>query len=131
MMPEGLERIKGARILVVEDSIANQTLVRDLLQHAGCLVDLAGNGMEAIKAIRDANKPYDAVLMDLQMPIMGGLEATQKIRNELKLDVPIVALTAAEVQEERQKCFNIGMDDYLAKPFELEQLKEKIRKYKK
>ena len=80
MMPEGLDRIKGARILVVEDSIANQTLAHDLLMHAGCHVDLAGNGMEAIEAVRNASEPYDAVLMDLQMPEVNGLQATAALR---------------------------------------------------
>jgi CheY-like chemotaxis protein len=86
MMPEGLDRLRNARILVVEDSIANQTLARDLLLHAGAHVDLAGNGKEAIAAIENADEPYDAVLMDLQMPIMDGLEATGVIRGRLALD---------------------------------------------
>ncbi len=123
MMPEGLDRIKGARILVVEDSIANQTLARDLLQHAGCLVDLAGNGMEAIKAIRDANKPYDAVLMDLQMPIMDGLEATGIIRGELALDsLPIIATTANVGKKEMARCLTAGANDCLPKPFHIHDL---------
>lgn len=123
MMPEDLDRIKGARILVVEDSIANQTLARDLLKHAGCHVDLAGNGMEAIKAIRDASKPYDAVLMDLQMPIMDGLEATGIIRGELALDsLPIIATTANVGKKEMARCLTAGANDCLPKPFHIHEL---------
>jgi CheY-like chemotaxis protein len=123
MMPEGLNRIKSARILVVEDSIANQTLARDLLTHAGCHVDLAGNGKEAINAIRGATEPYDAVLMDLQMPIMDGLEATAIIRHELALDsLPIIATTASSGKKDQTLCLAAGANDWLPKPFHIEDL---------
>jgi CheY-like chemotaxis protein len=123
MMPEGLNRIKSARILVVEDSVANQTLAHDLLKHAGCHVDLAGNGMEAIKAIRTASEPYDAVLMDLQMPIMDGLEATAVIRGELSHDnLPIIATTANIGKKEQERCLAAGANDCLPKPFHIHEL---------
>jgi CheY-like chemotaxis protein len=123
MMPEGLDRIRNARILVVEDSIANQTLARDLLLHAGAHVDLAGNGKEAIKAIEDAVEPYDAVLMDLQMPIMDGLEATRIIRGELSQDsLPIIATTANTEKREQKLCRDVGANDYLPKPFHIHEL---------
>jgi CheY-like chemotaxis protein len=122
-MPEGLDRIRNARILVVEDSIANQTLARDLLKHAGCHVDLAGNGMEAIQAIRNAATPYDAVLMDLQMPIMDGLEATTLIREELSLNgLPIIATTANVGKKELERCLAAGANDCLPKPFHIHEL---------
>lgn len=123
MMPEGLDKIKGARILVVEDSIANQTLAHDLLKHAGCHVDLAGNGMEAIEAVRNASEPYDAVLMDLQMPIMDGLEATTVLREELSLDsLPIIATTANIGKKEQERCLAVGANDCLPKPFHIHEL---------
>lgn len=123
MMPEGLDRIRNARILVVEDSIANQTLARDLLLHAGAHVDLAGNGREAIKAVANADVPYDAVLMDLQMPIMDGLEATRIIRGELAQDsLPIIATTANTERREQKLCLDAGANDYLPKPFHIHEL---------
>jgi two-component system sensor histidine kinase/response regulator len=123
MMPEGLDRIRNARILVVEDSVANQTLARDLLLHAGAHVDLAGNGREAIKAIENAAEPYDAVLMDLQMPIMDGLEATGIIRRELAQDsLPIIATTANTEKREQKLCMDAGANDYLPKPFHIHEL---------
>ena len=123
MMPEGLERLRNARILVVEDSIANQTLARDLLLHAGAHVDLAGNGREAINAIRNAASPYDGVLMDLQMPIMDGLEATRIIRGELAQDsLPIIATTANIGKKEQKECLAAGATDCLPKPFHIHEL---------
>lgn len=123
MMPEGLERIRDARILVVEDSIANQTLARDLLLHAGAHVDLARNGREAISAIKNAGEPYDAILMDLQMPIMDGLEATGIIRGELGYDsLPIIATTANTERKEHKLCLDAGASDYLPKPFHIHEL---------
>jgi len=118
---------KGIKILVVEDSIPNQELLRVHFEDLGCNCDYASNGKEALECLR--SRSYQLCFMDLQMPVMGGLEATSLIRNELKLTLPIVALTAAEVQEERTKCLSAGMSDYLAKPFDVEQLKDKIRKF--
>lgn len=123
MMPEGLERIRNARILVVEDSVSNQTLARDLLLHAGAYVDVAQNGREAIAAIENASQPYDAVLMDLQMPIMDGLEATGIIRSELAKDgLPIIATTANVGRKEHELCIDAGANDCLPKPFHIHEL---------
>lgn len=123
MMPEGLERIRNARILVVEDSVSNQTLARDLLLHAGAHVDLARNGREAIAAIANAGQPYDAVLMDLQMPVMDGLEATGIIRSELAQEsLPIIATTANVGRKEHILCLEAGANDCLPKPFHIHEL---------
>lgn len=116
----------GVRVLVVEDSLPNQELLKIHLETLEVTADYANNGKEAIEFLK--NNKYDICLMDLQMPIMGGLETTKVIRTELKNNVPIVALTAAEIQEEREKCFNVGMNDYLAKPFGIDELKEIIIK---
>lgn len=115
---------EGVRILIVEDSLPNQELLKAYFESLECVCDYASNGKEAIAKLKD--KSYDICFMDLQMPVMGGLEATKIIRQELKMTLPIVALTAAEVQEDKEKCLNIGMNDYLSKPFGLNELKEKI-----
>lgn len=126
--PMVLQKIScaGVRVLVVEDSLPNQELLKIHLETLGVQADYASNGKEAIEFMK-TNK-YDICLMDLQMPIMGGIETTKVIRTELKSNVPIVALTAAEIQEEREKCFSAGMNDYLAKPFGIDELKEIIIK---
>lgn len=124
-MPDGLERIRNARVLVVEDSVSNQTLARDLLLHAGARVDLAGNGREAIEAIEKAQRPYHAVLMDLQMPVMDGLEASRIIRETFSRDVlPIIATTANTETIELERCLQAGANDILPKPFHIHQLYE-------
>lgn len=121
MIPDGMERIRNARILVVEDNPINQTLARDLLNHAGLLVDLAENGKEAVEAIRNSDTPYDAILMDVQMPVMDGLEASRLIRGDLGLrDIPIIATTANVQAEERERCLAAGADDCLEKPFDIQ-----------
>ncbi len=116
----------GVRVLVVEDSLPNQELLKIHLESLGCVCEYASNGREAVELLK--KNTYDICLMDLQMPVMGGLEAARTIRTELKSNVPIVALTAAEIQEEREKCFAAGMNSYLAKPFGLDDLKEAIIK---
>ena len=120
-------QFKGIKILVVEDSIPNQELLRVHFEDLGCYCDYASNGREAIECLKRLT--YDICFMDLQMPIMGGLEAVEIIRNEFKFDLPIIALTAAEVAEERKKCLDIGMTDYLSKPFDVMQLKDKLKKF--
>jgi two-component system sensor histidine kinase/response regulator len=122
-LPEG----GGGRtleVLVVEDNPVNQTVAQRMLEHAGHSVTLANNGEEALEAI-DARR-FDVVLMDVQMPVMGGIEATQAIRARearrswvLEGDwkpVPIVAMTAHAMEGDRRRCLEAGMDDYVAKP---------------
>jgi PAS domain S-box-containing protein len=110
------------RVLVAEDNPVNQLVCRRLLDKLGHDVDVAGNGLEALEAIRLV--PYDVVLMDIQMPKMDGLEATRLIRSELSTDRQphIVAVTASVLVEDRQACADAGMDDYLPKPVRLEDL---------
>jgi signal transduction histidine kinase/CheY-like chemotaxis protein/HPt (histidine-containing phosphotransfer) domain-containing protein len=109
----------GVRILLAEDHPINRLVVRELLEHVGILVDTAVNGKEAVAAVAGAQTPYDAVLMDVQMPEMNGYDATRAIR---KLpgcqSLPIIALTAHALVEERARCLAAGMDDHLAKPID-------------
>ncbi len=116
----------NVRILLAEDNSANQLLFVAMLTRAGHSVDVAGNGLEAVEAIR--NRPYDIVLMDVHMPEMGGLEATQRIRN-MSGDVskiPIIALTANAMKGDRERFIQGGMNDYVAKPVDAALLFEKI-----
>ena len=115
---------EGIRVLVVEDSAPNQEPLKVHFESLGCVCTYAGNGQEAIEKIEKAD--YDICFMDLQMPVMGGIEAARIIRTKLKKKLPIVALTAAEIDEEKNNCLKAGMNDYLPKPFDLMQLKEKI-----
>jgi len=113
--------LNGARVLVAEDNEINQQIAVELLESVGVSVEIARNGREAVdKALGSA---YDAVLMDLQMPVMGGIEATVTIRGHDRLkDLPIIAMTAHAMAEEREKCERAGMQDHITKPIEPEVL---------
>ncbi|MCI5209214.1 MAG: response regulator, partial [Candidatus Electrothrix sp. ATG2] len=107
--------IRYARILLVEDNMINQQVAQEILAKAHHNVETVNNGQEAVEAVNA--KDFDAVLMDIQMPVMDGYEATRVIRQELgKTELPILAMTAHAVSEERDKCFRIGMNDHIAKP---------------
>ena len=110
------------RVLVVDDNTVNQLVSAKILAKLNCHVDAVANGAEAVDAV--ARLPYDLVLMDCQMPVMDGCEATVAIRqlDGTAVRVPIVALTASALPEERDRCFAVGMDDYIAKPATFEAL---------
>ncbi len=118
-----------ARVLVAEDSVTNQELMSAYFESFGCMGDYASNGKEAIEKIK--NNDYDMCLMDIQMPLCNGLEATRVIRRELNNKIPIIALTAAATEEEKKQCRLAGMTDHLSKPFQMIELKEIVLKYKK
>jgi PAS domain S-box-containing protein len=118
------EEVRNINILVVEDIALNQLLMRTLLDDAGFGCDIAANGKIAIEKL--SLKKYDVILMDLQMPEMNGFEATEYIRNILKLEIPIIALTADVTTVDLDKCKAVGMNDYLAKPVNEELLYSKI-----
>ncbi|OHX35602.1 hybrid sensor histidine kinase/response regulator [Methylomonas sp. LWB] len=107
--------IRGSKLLLVEDNEINQIVTCEYLQNAGLEVDVANNGREGVAAL--SNKRYDAVLMDLQMPEMSGIEATRLIRqNPAYADLPIIAMTAAVQERERNECYAAGMNDHVGKP---------------
>ena len=118
--------LAGLKILVVEDNAINQQVAEELLIGQGASVYLADNGLRGVEAIEAAhaiNKPYDAVLMDMQMPVMDGLEATREIRERLKLHtLPIIAMTANALASDRDECLRAGMNDHVGKPFDLDRL---------
>ena len=122
---------RQARILLAEDNVTNQEVVLMILKKMGVHVDVATNGREAIRALRAA--PYDLVLMDCQMPVMDGYEATRVIRNPesgvLDPQVPVIAVTAHAMQGDREKCFRAGMNDYLPKPVGPKSLAEILKKW--
>jgi PAS domain S-box-containing protein len=117
----GIERIAGARVLLAEDNQINQQVARELLEGVGLQVVVAGNGREAVEF--SLAQPFDLVLMDIQMPEMDGFEATAKIRGvkELK-EIPILAMTAHAMAGDRQKSFDMGMNDHVTKPIDPEEL---------
>lgn len=117
---------KGCRLLVVEDDRANQQVALAMLERMGCKVDIVNNGLECLEQISRAS--YDLVLMDCHMPELDGYKATKVIR-ECESDnfrVPIIAMTANVTDGERNRCLDVGMDDYLAKPLSRDALKEKL-----
>lgn len=117
------------RILVVEDIKLNQLLMKTLLEEQGFIFDLAENGKIAVDKLSSDN--YDLVLMDLQMPEMNGFEATKHIREKLKSNVPIIALTADVTSADVENCKKAGMNDYISKPVDDKLLHRKIMKYVK
>jgi CheY-like chemotaxis protein len=114
------------RILVVEDNMTNQKVALRMLKRLGYEADLATTGVEALEAMHDHD--YEVLLMDIQMPEMDGLEATRQIRTRFIPSVQpyIIAMTAAAMQLDRQKCLEVGMDDFLAKPTRLDELTQAL-----
>lgn len=121
------DSIKGKRVLVVEDNMMNVMVIRQFLQKWGVITEIALNGKEGISRLEEAN--YDAILMDIHMPEMDGIEATKHIRkmeNPRKRNIPIIALTAENEMQFRQKVYEVGMNDYIFKPFNPDDLKERL-----
>ena len=119
---EALKDIRGARILLVEDNEINQQVAQEILEQAMLVVEIANNGLEGVKMA--TKNPYDAILMDIQMPVMGGFESTEKIRNlesDVR-DIPIIAMTAHAMAGDREKSIEGGMNDHVTKPINPDEL---------
>jgi len=118
------------RILVVEDNLVNQRVIVHTVKKLGYLVDVAGNGLEALAAL--SRLPYALILMDIQMPEMDGIEATAEIRRREQQGaphIPVVALTANAMQGDRERCLLAGMDDYLTKPIQIQALAAALERW--
>lgn len=123
-------QLSGIRLLIVEDNVNNQQIARELLEDEGAIIQIANHGQEAIDMLMTSRASVDLVLMDLQMPVMDGLSATQYIRSTLGLlDLPIIAMTANAMTADRDACLAAGMNDHIGKPFDLKDLIRVIRKY--
>ena len=123
---KGKLAFENLNILLAEDHEINQILACNLLKKFGAKVEVAENGREVLKMIM--KQQYDVVLMDMQMPKMNGLTATRSIREKMKLDIPIVAVTANVLDAEKKKCFDAGMNGYVAKPYDPEVIIDAIAK---
>ena len=121
--------MQGLRLLLVEDQPLNQVVARGMLEYAGASVDLAENGQQAVDVLRQRADDFDMVLMDVQMPVMDGFEATRQIRHELHLTLPILAMTAGVLQSERELCIAAGMNDFIPKPVDIEQMLDTISRH--
>ena len=122
-----IPKLDHANVLVAEDNEINQSLVKHLFKEWNVNADFVENGREAIRLLE--LQKYDLVLMDIQMPLMDGYSTTKEIREKLKSDIPIIAMTAHALEGEREKCLNSGMNDYIAKPIREDELLEKITTY--
>ena len=120
-------QLAGVRLLLVEDNAINQNVAKGILEQAGAVVAVAENGAVAVELLR--GERYDLVLMDVQMPVMDGFTATRLIREELGLQLPVIAMTAGVMESEREQCIAAGMDDFIAKPLDVEQMFATIQRH--
>ncbi len=131
--PADRESLRGTRILLTEDNDLNAEIATELLQEEGCTVDRAKDGVECVDMLeKAANGTYQMILMDVQMPVMNGYDATKKIRrmdDPQKANIPIVAMTANAFSEDKQVALDAGMNDYIAKPINMSVLVPTLRKY--
>jgi len=128
-----LETDLKVHILVVDDNNINRLLINKVLSKWGATTDFAENGLQAVEKIK-TNRNYDAVLMDVYMPEMGGIEATQVVRSNddpYFQQLPIIALTASMLTSEREEIEKSGMNDFILKPFDPQKLFEKLSVYQK
>jgi PAS domain S-box-containing protein len=113
--------VRGAHLLLVEDNAVNQEIAVEVLSNAGITVDVANNGAEAVDKVQQAS--YDGVLMDCQMPVMDGYEATRRIRTDARFrELPIIAMTANVMAGDRELCIDAGMNDHVGKPIDVNEL---------
>lgn len=123
-----IKTLKSSKVLLVEDNEINQEIITDLLFDSGIVIDIANNGIEAIKMFESNLGKYELILMDIQMPILDGYEATKKIR-QIDVNIPIIALTANAMKEDIEKTKLAGMNKHLNKPIEVEKLFETLLEF--
>ena len=123
-------RMAGLRVLMAEDNPVNQAVTRTMLHNAGCTLQIAPNGQEAIEKLQSAGQPFDVLLMDMEMPELDGLAATRAIRTCGFTALPIIGLTGNDAETARASCMLAGMDDYLVKPFSFTSLCETILRHR-
>ena len=129
-LPYETTLLHGVNILLVEDNEVNQQIACELLQNQGCKVAISNNGLQAVQRFKSRTETYDLIFMDIQMPEMDGFEATKKIR-EIDAEIPIIAMTARNMYDEKEKCYQVGMNDHIAKPIDPELLMEMVSKWAK
>ena len=128
-LPQNFSQKHPLKLLVAEDNLINQKLILHILNRLGYTPDMAGNGLEALEAVQ--KYCYDIILMDVQMPEMDGLEATEIIRKQNIKQPVIIALTANTMQGDQEECLRAGMNDYISKPLKLEKLVTLLEKWSK
>jgi signal transduction histidine kinase/CheY-like chemotaxis protein len=128
--PESPQHLpSGLRVLIAEDHVINQGLMTRLMEERGIESRIAANGREAVEMLK--NDSFDLVFMDIQMPGMDGYSTTRMIRDELKLDIPVIAMTAHAMEGEKEKCISFGMNDHIAKPVRESELDRIFRNFTK
>ncbi|HLZ66174.1 MAG TPA: response regulator [Aliidongia sp.] len=125
-LPAPLAATGEGRVLLVEDNEVNQILAAEVLRDAGYMVEVAGDGLQALDAVARAR--WDLILMDVQMPNLDGFEATRRLRAQ-GLALPIIAMTANAMAGDRERCLEAGMDDYLSKPLDLDELAARVGRW--
>ena len=123
-------QLDGLRLLVVEDNLLNQQIARELLERCGAQIAIATGGLDGVEQALAADPPFDAILMDVQMPDIDGLEATRRIRSEPRMcGVPIIAMTANAMEADKEACRAVGMVDHVAKPVDLNTLIDTVLRH--
>ncbi|MEZ5701972.1 MAG: response regulator [Burkholderiaceae bacterium] len=123
-------RLEGMRLLLAEDNELNQEVALAMLRREGAQVALAENGEQALEALKADPLGFDGVLMDMQMPVLDGLQATEKIREELGLrELPILAMTANAMVSDRERCLQAGMNAHIGKPFDIDEVVALLRHF--
>ncbi len=118
--------LAGKKVLVVDDDDANQYLMQVILEELGCGFEIVANGRDAVEKARTGE--FALIFMDLRMPLMNGYDATKAIR-EFNKDLPIIALTAHAMEWVPSQCYEIGMNDFISKPFNRDKIKEEVLKW--
>ncbi|WP_263771644.1 response regulator [Propionivibrio soli] len=128
-MQGDVPEVRGLHVLVAEDNESNQHLVREILDASGIACDIVANGHDAVRFALDSTRHYDLMLMDLEMPGMDGLDAAREIRRRSSREIPIIALTAHAMEQDRQRCLEAGINQHLTKPVNPQRLISEIARW--